>query len=39
MSGSFIQHNYTDQEKQTLWERGDKKRFHWRPGMRGPEAI
>ncbi len=35
----FIDKYYTDEEKQTLWSRGDKKRFHWRPGMRGPESI
>src|SRR5258706_16198515 len=36
----FIDKYYTDEEKQALWsEGGDKKRFHWRPGMRGPESI
>jgi hypothetical protein len=34
----FIDRHYTDEERQTLWsERGDKTRFHWRPGMRAPE--
>jgi len=36
----FIHLFYADDEKQALWdERGDKKRFNWRPGMRGPEPL
>jgi hypothetical protein len=36
----FISKYYSDEEKQELWnERGNKKRFRWRPGLRQPEAI
>jgi hypothetical protein len=36
----FIHTYYTDKEKQALYEdRGDKKNFYWRRGMRGPEPI
>lgn len=36
----FIAKNYSDEEKQELWdERGDKSRYQWKPGMRRPEPI
>jgi hypothetical protein len=31
---------YSDEEKQALWDdRGDLRRFYWKPGMRQPEPI
>ena len=33
----FIAANYTDDEKQSLWKRGDHEQFRWTPGMWRPE--
>jgi hypothetical protein len=36
----FIATNYSDDEKQSLWDkRGDHERWSWKPGMRRPEPI
>jgi len=38
--GYLIDRHFTDDEKRALWsERGEKKQFHWQPGMRRPEPI
>ena len=40
LSHFFIHKHYSDEEKQALWDdRGDLRRFYWKPGMRQPEPI
>jgi hypothetical protein len=39
-NSSFITSQYSDDEKQALWdERGDKKRFRWKQGMCRPVSL